>query len=125
MEDKVNTPASYELMECGFGYESYRDMERHEGRAFDTHGDWVDYETMVEELHGAALWIASLKSSHAELLEALKRIYGTLSFYEDSEEKLEGIKNRVVLINAEGPEGDFQDMLRWAKEVITRAEEKS
>ena len=68
--------------------------------------------------------ITTLESSHAELLEALKRIYGTLSFYEDSEEKLDGIKNRVVLINAEGPEGDFQDMLLWAREALKRAEEE-
>lgn len=64
--------------------------------------------------------VKALESSHAELLEALLAIHETLSFYEDSEEKLEGIKNHVVLINAEPPDGDFQTMLSVAVNALAK-----
>lgn len=68
-----NVPDSYELEDTGT-YESCYRMVKHEPLAFYTHGDWVEYEGMVEELHGAALWIDALESSHAELLEAAQEL---------------------------------------------------
>jgi hypothetical protein len=65
-----NAPDSYELEDIGT-YESCNRMVKHEPLAFYRHGEWVEYEAMVEELHGLALWIEALESSHAELLEAL------------------------------------------------------
>ena len=68
-----NAPDSYELEDIGT-YESCNRMVKHEPLAFYRHGEWVEYEAMVDELHGAALWIEALESSHAELLEALGEI---------------------------------------------------
>lgn len=64
--------------------------------------------------------IATLESSHAELLEALKAIYEILAFYEGSEEKPMDISNHVVLINAEPPDGDFQTMLSVAVNALAK-----
>lgn len=68
--------------------------------------------------------IATLESSHAELLEALKEIRDILAFHEGSDQKLGDRKNPVVLINAEYPGGDFPAMLSFAREAITRATEE-
>ncbi len=73
MGEKLNTPESYDRENTGT-YEPYYEMVGHVGGAWDTHGLWVEYEAMVEELHGAALLIDTLESSHAELLEALGRL---------------------------------------------------
>jgi hypothetical protein len=73
MGEKMNTPFSYELEDIG-KYESCNRMVKHEPLAFYRHGEWVEYEEMVNELHGAALWITTLESSHAELLGALKSL---------------------------------------------------
>ena len=64
--------------------------------------------------------ITRLESSHAELLGALLAIHETLSFYENSEEKLDSIKNHVVLINAEPPDGDFQTMMSVAVNALAK-----
>lgn len=68
--------------------------------------------------------MATLESSHAELLEALKFIKDMLAFYEGSEEKLEGADTLVAVINAQGSDGDFQMMLSEARQAIKNAEEK-
>ena len=60
MNDKKNTPKSFELETVGPPYMTYETLAEHEGEAWYTHGDWVKYEDMVEELHGAAMWIELL-----------------------------------------------------------------
>lgn len=76
-----------------------------------------------------AIWINtsklhSLESSHAELLETLKSIEAMLFFHEGSEEKLSADSNPVVVINAQGSDGDFQMMISEARQAIKNAEEK-
>ena len=86
---------------------------------------WVcgECQTHQETVWPKEAHLTTLKSSHAELLEALKDIKDMLAFYEGSDQNVGGRTNPVVLINAEYPGGDFPAMLSFARQAIERASE--
>ena len=81
-------------------------------------------ELLLDHVAVKADYLATLESSHADLLGALKSIKDMLAFYEGSEEKLKGSDTLVAVINAQGSDGDFQMMLSEARQAIKRAEEE-
>ena len=62
--------------------------------------------------------LATLKKQNTELRAALEMIEDRLGFHEGSEKALTASGRKMVVINAQGDDGDFQEMLAKARKAL-------
>ena len=66
----------------------------------------------------APIEFTALEEENEKLRSAISSALELLAFHEGSEEKITEDGNPVIWINANGPDGDFQTILRTLREAV-------